>query len=124
MTLTLSTNYLTASILAALPGGGGGDVAVAGPHPVVGAGGADPQAVELAVGAARRGVADHVLAVQLLGDPRRRLVELRRVLHDLGAAAALRGDLAQRRRVDAGVDRLPVGRVDRDRVDEGVAAVQ
>ena len=80
--------------------------------------------MELVVGAVRRRVAEHVLAVELLGDPRRRLVELRRVLDDLGPPAALGGDLAQRRRVDAGVDRLALRRVDRDRVDERVAAAQ
>ena len=69
-------------------------------------------------------VAEHVLAVQLLGDARRRFVELRRVLHDLGAAAALGGDLAQRLRVDPRVDRLALGRIDGDRVDERVAAPQ
>src|SRR4051812_41068604 len=124
MTLTLSTKWLTQSMLAAPAPGRRGDVAAARPHPIVRAGDAYPQAVELAVGAARRGVAEHVLAVQLLGDARRRLVELRRVLHDLGAAAALGGDLAQRRRVHPRVDRLPLRRVDGDGVDEGVAAAQ
>src|SRR3954447_3163350 len=107
MTLTLSTKWLTPSILAALAAGRRGDVAAAGADPIAGAGDAHAQAVELAVGAARRRVAEHVLAVQLLGDPRRALVQLRRVLHDLGAAAALGRDVAQRRGVHPGVDRLP-----------------
>ena len=63
------------SVLALAPGRRG-DVAVAGADAVVRAGDPDAQAVELAVGAARRRVAEHVLALQLLGDPRRRLVQL------------------------------------------------
>src|SRR5947199_39424 len=75
-----------------------------------------------AIGDARRREAEEVLAVQLLGDPRRRFGDLRRGLHHFGPAAALVGDLAQRRRVDSRVDRRSIGRVDGDGVDEGIAA--
>ena len=51
-------------------------------------------------------------------------VSSRGVLHDLGAAAALAGDLVAAPRVDPRVDRLRLRRVDRDRVDERVAAQQ
>src|SRR5260221_8241794 len=122
--LTLSTIWLTPSMLAALAARGRGDVAGARPHPVVRAGDVHAQAVELAVSRVRRRVAEHVLAVELLGDSRRRLVELRRVLDDLGPPAALGGDLAQRRRVDPRVDWPAFRPVDRDRIDEGVAAPQ
>ena len=60
--------------------------------------------------------------VQLVGDAQRRADQIRAVLHDLGASAALVGNFAQGRRVHASVNRLGLGRVDRDRVSERVAA--
>src|SRR5476649_1305672 len=122
--LTLSTLWLTPSMVAALASLRRRHVAVARAHPGVRLGDAHAQAVELSVRAVRRAEAEHVLAVELFGDPRRRLLELRRVLDDQRAPAALGRDLAQRRRVDACVDRLALWRVDRDRVDERVAAPQ
>src|SRR4051812_32804415 len=111
------------SIVGALAGRRG-DVALAGADAIVRAGHAHAQTVILAVRAARRRVTEDVLAVQLLGDPRRGLLDLRRVLHDLGPAAGLGRDLAQRRGVDPGVDRLTLRRVHGDGIDEGVAAAQ
>src|SRR5580765_5970594 len=124
MILTLSTSWLTQSILAALTGRRRGDVAGARADAVVRPRDPDAQAVKLPVGAAPRRIPEDVLAVQLLGDARSGFVELRRVLHDLRAPAALGRDLPERRRLAARVDRLPIGRVDRDRVHEGVAAAQ
>src|SRR2546428_8280476 len=60
--------------------------------------------------------------VQLVGDARGRVDQIRAVLHDLGASAALVGNFAQGRRVHASINRLRLGRVDRDRVSEPVAA--
>ena len=109
------------------PAASRGDVAVAGADPVVGAA-RSSRGTRMLWYCRRRRAARCSRARTGCSAPRRcapsRRRDLRRALHDLGPAAALVGDLAQRRRVDAGVDRLPVRRVDRDRVDEGVAAQQ
>src|ERR1700682_2260990 len=68
-----------------------GDIPVAGADAVFGAAGAvglHANAVELVVRAARRRVAEHVLAVQLLGDAGRRLDEIGRGAGDFRAGAA------------------------------------
>jgi len=68
--------------------------------------------------------AEDVLVVQFLGDPRRSLDQIGGAADHLGAPAAFGSDLAQCLHVDTGVDRLALGRVDRDRVDERLAAQQ
>ena len=100
------------------------DVAIARPDPVPVAGDADADRVELAVAGLRRGIAEHVLVVQLLGDARGRRVEVRGRADDFRPPAALARDLVQRVDVDALGDRLRLRRVDRDGIDEGVGADQ
>jgi len=62
--------------------------------------------------------------IELFGDPRRRRSELGAIVHHFGIPAALARHLAQRERVHTIVDRTGVRRVDRDGVDERVAAPQ
>src|SRR5438132_2952363 len=69
------------------------DVPASRAHPVIGAAHADADAVILAVARVRRHIAEKVLAVQLFRDSRRRFGELLAAVHDLGAAAALIGDV-------------------------------
>ena len=64
-------------------------------------------AVELAVGGVRRGVAQEILDVQFLGDACGGGGNLARTLDNLRASPALGRDLAKRCGVDARVDRLP-----------------
>ena len=102
----------------------GRHIATPRPDAVRTAGDPDAQAVVLAVGGPCRREAEQILAVQLLGDAGGRGRETSRVTHHLGAAAAVVGDLAQRVRVHARVDWLRRGRIDRNRVHEGIAAEQ
>src|SRR4029453_19174447 len=78
------------------------DVAVPGAHLVTRR--LDADAVEPPVGRMSGAVAEHVLAVQLLGDGGGRRRELLRRGHHFGAAAAFRGDLSQRLDVHPRVD--------------------
>ena len=63
-------------------------------------------AVELPVGGLRRGVAQHVLLVQLVGDARGGILQALCVVHDFRPPAALAGDLGQRGRVHLSIDRV------------------
>ena len=100
-------------------------VAGARPDAALGAGGADGDAVELAVVAAWRRVAEDLLAVQLLGDARA-VASFNCVVFCTTSVRPPLSAVSSRSvcGVDARVDRLAFGRVDGDRVEEGVAAVQ
>src|SRR5436190_23697474 len=73
-----------------------GDVAVARAGAIAGAIHAHVDAVILAIGAAGRTVADQVLRVQLIGNARRRGIQLVVVVDHFGAPAARVGDFGER----------------------------
>src|SRR6185436_20411070 len=61
----------------------------------------DADGVPLAIFRARRRVAEIILAAQFIGDPARRGIQIARASDDLGASAAVVGNLAQCKRVYA-----------------------
>ena len=80
--------------------------------------------MKLAVAAVRRRVAEHVLVVQLVGNPPGRADQIVQASRHLRASAAVVGNLAKGSRIDVRVDGARLRRVDRDRVGERVAADQ
>src|SRR5258708_29870503 len=102
----------------------GGDVAVARPDLVSRSRRPHADGVVLAVTGMRRGVAEDVLAVQLLGDARRGGLRVRGIAYDGGPAAALPRDFVEGVDGYAVSNRLRVRRMDGCGADEGVAAQQ
>src|SRR5687768_7300635 len=97
--------------------------AAAGTHAVRLVGHLDPDDVVLAVSALDRRVANHVLMIQLFGDPLGGRAELGGAADDLGVAAALAGQLLQR----VGIDARRVARIERihaDGIEKNVAAIE
>ena len=80
--------------------------------------------VEFVVGRVRHREGERVLMIQLVGDARGRRCELGGVLHDLGVAAGVVGDVAQRIRVDAAAERARIVAIDGHRIEERVGPQQ
>src|SRR5215210_1541222 len=80
-------------------GSGGSNESATGPDVISGISQLDTNRVPLPVLYTRRGVAQIVLAAQFVGDARRRGLEITRAADDLRAAAAVVGDVAERRHV-------------------------
>src|SRR6266850_219150 len=81
-------NSRSARAASALRFGRSSHISVTSAHPVLGPLHFHAEAVILAVRSARRRVADDVLMVQLVGDARSRVDQIRAVLRDLGASPA------------------------------------